>query len=438
MTTTMMIVGSRAREQVPGTSITLRATGFRGALTQLAGADLAPGADMLPFDEAAAGAGVMLASQLVMQLQGRPADDKAEPRFRSASATPPRLIVPRRPGVAYALLQTGTDGTSAFMLPGAHDAEANFILPMVAPGATRRTLRVLMWPTAPLLNAGPRESLERWERERRAERLVCIHADGSRGAANLQSLGRGPALLLLHGSLGTSESAFGAWISSGGFREIARRYDGRCFAFEHPTLVSAPAETADWLRMRLPVSVGPLDIVAHGRGGLVARLLAGEARLAVRNVCLVGVPNEGTPLAHPSHLLDWLNGHVALLARLPAPRAVPILEGALSLLRVLGTGLDPDLPGLRALRPGSPFRPQSVVPESPGTRWFTIGAGYSGPAQSGDFAGCAHDLVVPGESCHRPGAEVTDSLRLAGAAAHHHSYFVQHAVREKLDQWLRG
>ena len=36
MTTTVRILGSRAREQVPGTSITLLAPGFSGALQQLA------------------------------------------------------------------------------------------------------------------------------------------------------------------------------------------------------------------------------------------------------------------------------------------------------------------------------------------------------------------------------------------------------------------
>jgi hypothetical protein len=36
MSTTVRILGSRAREQLPGTSITLRAPGFRGAVTQFA------------------------------------------------------------------------------------------------------------------------------------------------------------------------------------------------------------------------------------------------------------------------------------------------------------------------------------------------------------------------------------------------------------------
>ena len=71
--TTVRILGSRAREQMPGTSITLLAPGFRGALTQLA-AGVASGGDYdLPFVGAAAGAEVMLASQLTLNLEARTA-----------------------------------------------------------------------------------------------------------------------------------------------------------------------------------------------------------------------------------------------------------------------------------------------------------------------------------------------------------------------------
>ena len=116
MTTTVRILGSRAREQVPGTGITLLAPGFRGALTQLA-AGAAPVADHdLPFAEAAAGAEVMLAAQLTLSIEARPAEGLGL-RSRSAVAAHPRVIVPRRSGVAYALLQTDETGASSLVLP---------------------------------------------------------------------------------------------------------------------------------------------------------------------------------------------------------------------------------------------------------------------------------------------------------------------------------
>src|SRR6187399_3329566 len=112
MTLSVPILGSRAREQLPGTSIALRAPGFRGELSRLEGA-LEPGdSDPLPL-AALAGAEVMLASRLDMQIEA-PTRDDAGLRTRSAVATQPQLIVPRRPGIAYALLQTDEDGRSEF------------------------------------------------------------------------------------------------------------------------------------------------------------------------------------------------------------------------------------------------------------------------------------------------------------------------------------
>ena len=121
MTTTVRILGSRAREQVPGTGITLLAPGFRGSLTQLA-----PGShdgEELPFAEAALGAHVNLAARLAMQLEARPPDDGPELRSRSAVAAHPRLIVPQRNGIAYALLQTDESGGANFVQPWLRDDE---------------------------------------------------------------------------------------------------------------------------------------------------------------------------------------------------------------------------------------------------------------------------------------------------------------------------
>ena len=44
--------------------------------------------------------------------------------------------------------------------------------------------------------------------------------------------------------------------------------------------------------------------------------------------------------------------------------------------------------------------------------------------------------MVSSEDCHRPGPEVTDSLRLTGDNVHHHNYFSDYSVRERLLGWL--
>src|SRR5205085_5647497 len=91
MTTTVRILGSRAREQVPGTGMTLLAPGFRGALTQFAAGDSPTTEHDLPFAESAAGADVLLAAQLTLSIEARPALAVGL-RSRSAVAAHPRVI----------------------------------------------------------------------------------------------------------------------------------------------------------------------------------------------------------------------------------------------------------------------------------------------------------------------------------------------------------
>ena len=178
MSTTVRILGSRAREQLPGTSITLRAPGFRGAITQLAIGAAAPRVHTLPFNEAAADAEVMLAAHLSLHLEGRPPEGAPGLRSRSALATHPRLIVPKRNGIAYALMQTDEDGVSSFVFAESRDAnEAVFPL-TVSERTTHRTLRVFMWPAQPLLGTGSFAAVSRFERQHRPNRLVQLAPNG--------------------------------------------------------------------------------------------------------------------------------------------------------------------------------------------------------------------------------------------------------------------
>jgi len=77
------------------------------------------------------------------------------------------------------------------------------------------------------------------------------------------------------------------------------------------------------------------------------------------------------------------------------------------------------------------------------SQWFTIGAHYSGPGapsaeglDSGGFALLPNDTVVPSAGCHDVGGAPEDSLRLGGADVHHHNYFANAHVREKLEARL--
>ena len=439
MTTTVRILGSRAREQVPGTSITLLAPGFRGSLAQIA--PVASGtarATDLPFADAANGADVMLASQLSMHLEARPPDDGPELRSRSAVAAYPRLIVPRRNGVAYALLQTDEAGRSTFVMPLTRDDdEAVFPLGVAREGATRRTLRVFMWAASPVLGPGAADVMSRWERMHRPHRLLALAADGSWCEPDAQAVAQGPCLLLLHGTFATPQSAFDDWLAHESFETVRARFGGRCLAFAHPTLAASLEENLEFLVASLP-AVESLDIVAHGRGGLLARAFAARRRVALGRVVLVGTPNLGTPLARRESLPRFLDGYVAPLARMSQRVALPLLEGALSMARFVALGLPASLAGLEALEPESESLRSLQEPRETAQHWFTVGARYAAAQgeRADEFDSTPNDLVVPSESCHLPTAQLADSLHLEGERTHHHGYFADEHVRERLAAWL--
>jgi hypothetical protein len=442
--TTVRILGSRAREQVPGTSITLLAPGFRGALTQLSPGVATGGVFDLPFAGAAAGAEIMLASQLTLSLEARTAMGAPGLRSRSAVAGHPRVIVPRQPGVAYALLQTDETGASSFVLPASHDDhEAVFRLTIAAQGSTRRSLRVLMWPMHPVLAAGAQGVARRWEDLRRPNHLAQRVGAGRWAPPDWDALSGGAVLLLLHDTFSTAQAAFAEWVGDESFEPLHRAFGGRCLAFTHPTLGSSIDENLDWLAENLGRLPGPIDVVAHGRGGILARAIAADGRLKLRRACQVGTPNNGTPLALPANLPQFLDAHVAMLARTRANVAQATLEGALCMLRFVALGLSSPLAGMEPLLPGNAALRIQSAREDDSPEWFTISAQYAKGAGHVDetldeFTLAPNDLLVPVDGCHEPGARVSDSLKLGGTEIHHHNYFTNRHVRERLAAWFVG
>ena len=375
---TVRILGSRAREQVPGTSITLLAPGFRGALTQLAAGVVSGGEYGLPFVGAAAGAEVTLASQLTLNLEARTEPGGLGLRSRSALVAHPRVIVPRRSGVAYAMLQTDETGASSVVLPIAgDDTEAAFPLTIAAQGSTRRVLRVLMWPVQPVLATGALAVAGRWERLRRPNQLAQYTSNSQWLSPDWRALSGGPVLLLLHDTFTTTQAAFADWIGDPSFVPVHQAYGGRCLAFTHPTLAAGIDDNLNWLVTHLAKLPGPIDVVAHGRGGLVARSLVADGRLPVRRVCLVGTPNKGTSLAQYFNLVRFLDGHLSMLARVPANVAQATLEGALCMLRFVALDLASALPGIEALQPQSAPSRDSGALMAGAQEWFTVGADFT-------------------------------------------------------------
>jgi pimeloyl-ACP methyl ester carboxylesterase len=460
----MLITGSLTREKLFGTGIELLVPGFRGEVTKLSPGEVGRSrGEGLPVADAAAGTGAVVGTQLLLDLTADSAGVTLSDHSRAVRSPPPRLFVQRRKGMAYALLQTDDVGVSRVILPDEVSApEAVFTLtPKMQANASRSSrgavtasmrhlLRLLVWAIQPGLDRGALAIARRWENERRPNKLVQVMPDGRLESPDWRLLSSGPVLLLLHGTFSTPEAAFAGWVGHDSFAYVAQRYQGRCLAFAHPTLAVSPDDNVEWLVSNLgrPL-VNKVDLVSHSRGGLIARAIAATGKLDVRRVCLLGTPNQGTQLADVNQVMNFLDGHTALLTKLPDSVTTVILEGVLCIVKLLAFGAIGGLPGLNSMQPNGDYLRGLATRKCRADAWYTVGANYRAEALNGVnpakrvgdtlldrvFAG-ANDLVVPTAGCHLADVDVRASLSLDGADAHHTNYFYQSAVQEKLRSWL--
>lgn len=279
-------------------------------------------------------------------------------------------------------------------------------------------------------------------------------------AARWRSIAEGPALLFVHGTFSRAASAF-TGIDEETLTELHRRYAGRVFALDHPTLSVDPAENVAWLRKALSDAgvhlSAPLDVVAHSRGGLVARALAesGEDSVQVRTVVHVGVPNGGTTLADSEHLRDLLDTYTNLLTFFPDIGVTDVLEVVLSVVKEVAVAVHAGLPGLNAMDPHADYLKHlnGAKTASPAT-YHAVASDFE-PTQPGlrewakdtlldhVFGGSGNDLVVPADGVWsgngHPSFPIADALRIPSSAGVWHSGYFRHPpVRTQLLDWLPG
>ncbi|TWT65096.1 CHAT domain-containing protein [Allorhodopirellula solitaria] len=224
------------------------------------------------------------------------------------------------------------------------------------------------------------ELVQRYDSERIAgERLVQVNPNATAeplGQSAL-SLGNYPTsgdvprtLLILHDTLCDTESVLGM-LQESFSRRVCRKY-AAVVGFDHHTLSKSPLENANALARALQQQLGNrvanencIDILAHGRGGLVAKALieCHDAKTvawdnSVRKIIFAGVPHGASRMLHPDNwgqLADLLinmshldgTGMYAsvsgLLARLAAMQQLSQTHSDLQRPR--------DVPGLAALDP---------------------------------------------------------------------------------------
>jgi len=371
----------------------------------------------------------------------------------------------------------GAGGVKRFIIP-ATPVEA----PPTEAGASRslfsavgrKLLKVLVYPvTDPIIGTISTLYAEHWEGKNRPYGLrnfvpenFTLRDGAALGAAEWTTLGAGPALLFVHGTFSTAHGAFGG-LDPQAFAELHRRYNGRVFAFNHFTLAHDPAENVKWMLSNIPPAQRlTLDIVTHSRGGLVARTLAERpdafglpaSNISVNRVIFVGVPNYGTPLANPDHMMAMIDRLTTALNLFPTGPVVETLEAMITAIKMIAHGGIGGLRGLASMRPDGDFLKKLNDGRQQTSKYFAIGADYE-PQGTGlralvrgtvadaaldyIFADKANDLVVPEAGVY--GADGSGAfplkdasvLRLPGTAGVIHTRMFTHApASAKLLEWL--
>jgi hypothetical protein len=275
----------------------------------------------------------------------------------------------------------------------------------------------------------------------------------------------GRALLFIHGTFGTSQGGFGA-LDGAVWQQLSQRYGGRVFAFDHPTLSVDPLANVATLTSLVPQGTQlEVDIVAHSRGGLVARALASAAigdthPLRVNKIVHIGVPNAGTALADVSRHAKFLDRISTLLNLAPdGPLSVvaDIFDGVLTVVKIIGCKAIGNLPGLSAMDPAADWLKTLGARSAPPYTAYSIGADFEPtggllqlvrvPNSLADavFGFTPNDMVVPAEGVFDApsawGFPIPFDRRVAFAKSEsvwHCSYLGREKTQQALLGWLTG
>jgi hypothetical protein len=280
-------------------------------------------------------------------------------------------------------------------------------------------------------------------------------------AADWQRVAGGPALLFVHGTGSRTHSGFGA-LPREFVRELHAAYEGRVFAFDHPTIAATPTENVERFVSQMPDGLRlQLDIVSHSRGGLVSRVLTeqqpsldlGSRAIAIRRMVMVGVPNAGTALADGDHLGSFIDGYTTILNLLPNPGAADVLEVLITVVKQLAVRAFNGLDGIQSMLADGRFLQALNVPltSTISAHYYAMGSNFTpdqpGFAQFKDhmidaiFDKAENDGIVPTAGVAAANGSslfpVTDSHVFRGAVDHS-GYFGNEAARGIIRDWLRA
>lgn len=364
----------------------------------------------------------------------------------------------------------GANGSKVFRIPrevatppAVTDTEKRGLVSMIG----RKILKVLIYPISDAV-LGPLTHLavSKWEGSKRPHGIRRF-LPGDRTpitSSDWSKLTQGRALLFVHGTFSTSEAGFGD-LPEDTLRELARRYENRLFAFDHPSLSVDPEANSKWFFSQMPSEVSlDLDIICHSRGGLVSRYMCGlstqfgvePARFKVKRLVLAGVPNQGTLLANPEHMVEFLDRMTTALNIFPSNGVSDVMEALLTVVKVIGHAGLTSLKGLAAMKPGNALLEKLDQSPIHGCTFYGIGGDFE-PTVSGlgaafckaadslvdrVFDNSPNDLVVPTDGMRAWGSivQIPDDRFLTypqNRGVMHTNYFPQPETSASLLNWLR-
>jgi hypothetical protein len=336
--------------------------------------------------------------------------------------------------------------------------------------AGSKLLKLLLFPLQDAFGKIGEHYLARWEKKNRPNRLrsfgpdVYARADAV-AEPDWDRIAGGPALLFIHGTASQCHSGFQS-IPLDLMHSLHTRYGERVFAYDHHTLSMSPKENAAWLAAHLPERLPPtVDIVAHSRGGLVARTIFDhgadfglDTRLRVRRLIMVATPNAGTTLADPQHLERFMNRLTNIAQLIPGTSVTDVVALVLTVLKHVAIGVFEELEGLTAMDPDGAFLTRYLNPA--GADLAAVSTGYRTVASDFEprknsplwnvlrdgatdayFGDVRNDLVVPtagvasipGLASFAPAEQLTFA---AGQGVDHSGYWPQADFRHRILQWL--
>ena len=348
----------------------------------------------------------------------------------------------------------------------------------------RKLLKVIVYPITDVLLATPlATAAELWESTKRAYGIRDFSPENYRQPTGtredrerlaltptqLAKLTGGRALLFVHGTFSNAHGAFSG-LPPELISELHGRYGGRVFAFNHYSMAhDPPTNVRRFLDGIAALSDGArleVDIVCHSRGGLVARTLAegksafgiDTSRIDVRRVAFVAVPNQGTLLADPDHMVEMIDRLTSALNVVPAGSSADWLEGILIAVKIVGHAALNALAGLHSMHPKGKFLQTLNHGGRRDAEYMAIAADYEPTdvglralvSRSGDalvdrvFESVENDLVVPERGVYdKNGSDsfpisMDRCLKFPGSAGvTHTTMFGRGELIDRLDAWLK-